>query len=87
MRSILWVEVIEREIGTDYGVSVTHRYPFPEIGGKFIYIPTIQELKGIISNVSDSITRECNENRLHFILNRWHVNKFVRVVYDNWKYT
>jgi len=85
-RLIYWVEVIEREIGTIEGTTVINKYPFPEVELIRSPIVSLQGLITLMGQISDPITRECNETRLHFIMNRWHVGKFIRVVTRDWKY-
>lgn len=80
MRSIPWVEIIEQEDNV-----VINRYPFPDVEDAIDNI-TLDKLIEAIDNIKHHITKQCNENRLHFILNRWHTNKYVRVVYADWKY-
>jgi hypothetical protein len=85
-RLIYWIEVIERKEGTIDDVNVINEYPFPEVELIRSSIVSLQGLITLMGHIPDRITRECNETRLHFIMNRWHVGKFVRVVTRDWKY-
>ena len=80
---IPWVDVIEREPGTDNSEQVLLSYPFPDID---VSITTIAELKEAFTKMKDPIMKDCYETRLHFIMNSWHPRNFIKVSIKEWKY-
>jgi hypothetical protein len=86
MRTIAWVDVIERDPESDDDSRVIQSYPFPDLdilGYKWL---TLNQLRNLIDEMEDEITKECYHTRLHFIMNRWHPKNFVSVELKNWKY-
>jgi len=84
MKKILCIEILERDPDTD-DVKVIQTYPFDLIPYEegHINLPTF---KIKVSMIEDRFARTACENRLHFILTRWHPKNFVRVGTSKWKY-
>lgn len=85
-KMIIWLDVIERKVGTDGESSVVQSYPFPDIVVLEPYQLNLVDFRREIDKIDNYITRDCYHTRLHFILNRWHPNNFIKVVYKEWKY-
>ena len=86
MRKILWVDVIERDPESDDDSRVIQSYPFPDVdilGYKWL---TLNQLRNLIDEMEDEITKECYRTKLHFIMTRWHPKNFVNVELKDWKY-
>ena len=86
MRTIAWVDVIERDPESDDDSRVIQSYPFPDVdilGYKWL---TLNQLRNLIEKIEDEITKECYHTRLHFIMTRWHPKNFVNVELKDWKY-
>jgi hypothetical protein len=86
MKTIAWVNVLERDLDTDDDSKVINSYPFPEVNIKGHWCLSIWQLKELIDKMEDEIMKECYHTRLHFIMNRWHPKNFINIEFKNWKY-
>lgn len=84
MKKIHCLEILERDPDTDE-VKVIQTYPFDLVEYEEGHI-NIATFKVKVSKIEDRLSRMATENRVHFILNRWHPKNFVRVGTTNWKY-
>ena len=98
MRTIPWLDVIERDPEFDNAPNVIQSYPFPDVDMQYYHkligsdytrlkgnMP-LNTLRYLIDNITDEILKECYHTRLYFILNRWHPKNFVKVTLKDWKY-
>jgi hypothetical protein len=91
MRNIPYVIVYQRKPGTDNDHEEIASYPFPDLTVhdhyyKCSYYSTIPWLRAELQSIKHQKTKEAQLTRLSFILDRWHVGKFVKVEFKPWKY-
>lgn len=85
VKGIYWIQVYDREPGTLNGKRVIMEYPFPEVP----FAPfgfDLELFHDQLDKIENRHQRLASKTRFNFINERWHPDKFIRVVRKPWKY-